>query len=447
MRSKSTAILWRILLLVLFVVGGCAAFIYTQWELFGLFILLISISIWDIVRFSQELQRKIAFFFEAIKYEDGSLHFNEDQSDTDLKSLHQNLNRINDVISNIRVREANSERFFKEFMKHSASGLMAVDSEGFVEIVNDSALKIIGLSNITHLKRLAQHQPEMHDLMMHLNPGQSEQLKVLDGNTLKQMAVKVAVIQFSEKEYRIFSIYDIKSEIEANELDTWQRLMRIMTHEIMNSIAPISSLSQTVSGYFIKDGAPVSVKDLEQTDIDNTVKGLAVIEDRAIGLRGFVDNYRKLTKIPEPEFGNIDLSQWLASIQLLFKGQEIDNEITLTVHNQYEIPTFSGDERLLTHVVLNLLNNAIQALENCVNKTIDITAKADDTGDLQIILTDNGKGFQPEERDKIFLPFYTSHENGSGIGLSLSRQIMRKHKGSISAISEPGVKTEFVLEF
>ena len=447
MRSNHTAIVVRILLLLLFAIGGCVAFFYQSWEGLILAILLVIITAWNLVYFIHTIHRKVHLFFEAIKYEDGSLHFIENQKDPHLKGLNENLNRINTLITDIRVREAHSERFFMEFMKRSASGLIAVDSTQFVEIVNDAALKMIGLSNLTHMTRLEQHQPALYRLMLDLKPGQSENLKILEGNTLKQIAIKVAQIRFSEKEYRIFSLYDIKSEIEENELETWQKLMRIMTHEIMNSIAPITSLSQTLSQYFSTNGVPIQLKDLEQTDIDNTVKGLEVIGERASGLRGFVDNYRKLTKIPEPEFDQIDLKRWLESIQLLFRGQQEDHQITLMVDNQYPKPSFSGDERLLTHVVLNLLNNATQALENTENKTIEITAETGISGDLQIKVTDNGKGFQPEERDKIFLPFYTSRENGSGIGLSLSRQIMRQHKGSISASSEPGVRTEFVLGF
>lgn len=447
MHSNHLSLLWRLLLLIFTVIGGCFAFFYGSWEGSVIAVFLVGLTTWNLMKFTQQMHRKVNFFFEAIRYEDGSLHFREDLEDPNLKGLHQNLNRINGIITDIRVREAHSERFFKEFMKHSASGLLAIDDTNFVEVINDAALKMIGLAHVTHLSRLAQHQPELYALMVNLKPGQSEHLKILEGNTMKQIAVKVATIRFSEKEYRIFSLYDIKSEIEENELETWQKLMRIMTHEIMNSIAPISSLSQTLSNYFIKDGVPIQLKDLQQNEMDNAVKGLNVIEERANGLRGFVDNYRKLSRIPEPEFGPIVLSHWLASIQLLFTGQKEEHQIALKVRNNYPHTTFSGDERLLTHVVLNLMNNATEALEGTGNKRMEIATELSESGALQLKVSDNGKGFQPEERDKLFLPFYTSRENGSGIGLSLSKQIMRKHKGSIHANSEPGVRTEFILQF
>lgn len=445
MRSNYTPVLWRLALLIFLVTGGTLAFVNQLWELGGLAVLLVGVITWSLLQWMFQMHRKVQLFFEGIKYEDGSLHFSVEQDNSRLSELYQKLNEINKMISNIRIREANSERFFKEFMKRSASGLIAVDDEQFVEIINDTALQIIGLSNLTHMRRLEQQQPQLFALMQKLKSDQSEHLKILDGNELKLIAVKVAQIRFSEKEYRIFSLYDIKTEIEANELDTWQKLMRIMAHEIMNSIAPITSLSQTLSGYFIQKETPVQLEQLQQVDIDNTVKGLQVIGERASGLRGFVDNYRKLTKVPEPEFGVIDLQNWLDSVQLLFRGQIEELDIQLIVNNQYPQKTFHGDERLLTHVVLNLLQNATQALEHINPKKVEIIAESGSNGTLKLHVIDNGKGFLPEEQDKIFLPFYTTKENGSGIGLSLSKQIMRKHKGSISASSISG-RTEFVLE-
>lgn len=440
------ALIWRLLLLVLFVAGGCFAFFYSIWEFVILALILGVATAWNLVYMVQVVHRKVDFFFDSINYEDGSLHFDENQKDKHLKGLHRNLNQLNALITEIRVREVHSERFFKEFMKRSASGLIAVDQNDFVEMVNDAALRLMGLTNLTHLDRLKQHNTALYELMIKLKPGQSESLKVLEENELRQISVKVAEIKFSEKSYRIFSIYDIKTEMEENELETWQKLIRIMTHEIMNSIAPITSLSQTLNSYFIKDNNAIEIKDLEQSHVDNTVQGLQVIRDRAEGLRSFVDNYRKLSGLPQPEFKAIDLSKWLDSIMLLFKGQEGEHNITLTIHNSYPSPSFPGDEKLLTHVVLNLLNNAVEALQGCESKTIEINVEPSISGALRLSVIDNGKGFEAEERDKIFLPFYTSRENGSGIGLSLSRQIMRMHKGSISASSEPGVRTEFVLE-
>ena len=440
------AILQRLLLMVLCVVGACFSVYYNVWELLLLSVITILVLIWNLVWMVEGVYRKLHLFFDAIKYEDGSLRFSENQADKHLKGLYQNLNRINNIINDIRVKEAGSKRFFLEFMKGSASGLMALDVNKNVEVVNDAALAMMGLANLTHLDRLQQHQPALHELILNLKPGQSESIKIAEGCQLRLIAVKVACIHFSDKEYRIYSLYDIKNEIEENELETWQKLIRIMIHEIMNSIAPITSMSQTLNRYFTKNNRVTRLEELKQTEIDNTAKGLAVIEERAVGLRGFVVNYRKLNDVPQPEFTSINLKEWLDSIRLLFRGQEEEQNIKLSITNTYTKSAFTGDERLLTHVLLNLLNNATQALEGRENKQIEIVVEKGRSGAPRILLIDNGKGFKAEEADQIFLPFYTTRKKGSGIGLSLSRQILRMHKGSISASSEPEVRTEFVLE-
>lgn len=448
MNSNHTrwAIVWRLVLFAFLIITGCFAVVYEVWEVTGIAFVAAMILAGNIVYLVQKVHRNVNLFFESIKYEDGSLHFAEDLNDGHLKGIHQNLNRVNQIITDIRVKEAHNERFFQEFLKRSASGLIAVNKEYFVEIVNDAALAIIGLSNLTHLNRLQQQHSALYELLLQLEPGQNESIKLLQGNMLKQVAVKVTKIHFSEKEYLIFSLNDIRTELEENELETWQKLIRIMTHEIMNSIAPITSLSQTLNNYFIKDQQPIQLKDLHQADIDNTIKGLQVIEERANGLQSFVDNYRKLSKVPQPEFRSIALKHWLESIQLLFKGQADVNNISFEISNRTSKTSFIGDERLLTHVVLNLLHNATDALYLQENKSIQVIAENSSSGTLCLRVIDNGKGFHPEEQEQLFIPFYTTKENGSGIGLSLSRQIMRMHKGSISANSEPGSGAEFVLE-
>lgn len=436
----------RLLIFAFLIGAACFALFLKAWE-YAIPALVLAILLgWNLLYYINSVHRKLAFFFEAIKNEDGTLHFPENQNSKHLKGLHRNMNRINHLLTDMKVRQAHSERFFMEFMKRSASGLIAVDPEGFVEIVNEAALKLIGLKNLTHLDRLEQHNPALFALMQNLKPGQSESLKIAEGNELRQLAIKEVRIRFSEKEYRIFSLYDIRSEMEENELETWQKLIRIMTHEIMNSIAPISSLSQTLTGFFVKDGHTVKLESLQQKEVDNTAQGLAVIGERAEGLRSFVDNYRKLSHLPQPQFKPIILNHWLESLKLLFESQRIEHGIGLSITNHYPKREFLGDEKLLTHVVLNLLNNATEALQGRENKSISITVAQTATGALQLKVTDNGKGFHEEERDKIFLPFYTTRENGSGIGLSLSRQIMRLHKGSISARSVVGEGSEFVLE-
>lgn len=410
-------------------------------------ILLVLIIMFNLVYFVNGVNRKVAFFFDAIRNEDTTLHYTENVKTSSLHALHQSLNRLNRHIADIKLSNAYNEKFFHEMLKSSATGLMAVDEKGYVEQVNDSALEFIGLPHIAHTDLLRQKNSELYEMLMQIGPGQSRTIKVLQGTELRLLSLKVALLYFGEKKYRLYSISDIKSELEENELDSWQKLIRVMTHEIMNSIAPITSLSSTLTAIFVKDSLPLPVREVTEMHIANTIHGLEVIESTGRGLMHFVEDYRQLTKIPKPVFKPIDTGKWLNALQLLMTCRLDEENIKLSIRAKGLLHELIGDEKLLNQVMINVLNNAMDALKNVAQKKIVISLSESTAGKLKISITDNGKGIAPDEIDKVFVPFYTTKENGSGIGLSLSRKIMRLHKGSISVFSKQGEQTTIVLSF
>lgn len=419
-----------------------------SWDAVVLCVLLLSLVIWNIMYFVNSINRKVSFFFDAVRNEDTTLHFPVNVHDKSIKELHQGFNKVNSLISEIKIRNEHNERFFREIMEHSATGLLAVDDQDYVVLINESALSFLGLPHISHLHLLKQKNPELSEILEHISPGQSRTVKSLNGTDIKFISLKVKRFQFGENKYRIYSLSDIKTEIEENELDSWQKLIRVMTHEIMNSIAPITSLSNTLRRFFMYNNEPLSAKDITQNSIEQTIHGLDVIEQQGKSLLHFVDSYRKLTKIPKPIFKPINIATWLENVKLLMSNQLNDESVTFTtiVVSQSSISLF-GDERLLTQVLINLLNNATEALKGKAKKKIEIkVTDSADTG-IQIAITDNGPGISSDDIEKIFIPFYTTKENGSGIGLSLARQIMRLHKGTITARSVPGKSTTFTMTF
>ncbi len=441
----NAGVIWRLLLFAIFVAIVTIAITKMRWDLAIFGIVATIFSTVNLIYYINSVNRKLTFFFDSIRNEDSTLSFPENVKNKSLQDLHRSLNRINKSIAEIKIKQAHNEKFFLEFMKRSATGIMAVDQQDYVEIVNDAALRLMGLGYLTHLHRLKQKHEELYDALIHLKPGYTKTVKLIEKSELRQISIKVANLNFGQKHYRIYSLYDIKPEMEENELDTWQKLIRIMTHEIMNSIAPITSISKTLLGFYIKDQK--QIKKISDKEIENTTQGLMVIEERAQGLLHFVDNYRKLTKIPKPEFKPIVIDDWLKCILLLFQSRMENENINVQLVNNYSNMEFPGDEKLLTQVVINLLNNAADALVHSDHKKIIIASTQTKSGTFKLSISDNGKGIPSEEMDKIFMPFYTTKENGSGIGLSLSRQIMRLHKGSISASSIPDRGTVFELNF
>jgi two-component system, NtrC family, nitrogen regulation sensor histidine kinase NtrY len=409
--------------------------------------ILVAIALVDLVYFMNGIHRKVAFFFDAVTNEDTTLHYSESVRTKSLLALHTSLNKLNTHITEIKLKNEHNERFFREMLKYSATGLIAVNEKGYVEQINDSALEIIGFPHIEHMDLLRQKNRELYEQMVLIIPGEGRTIKLLVGSELRSLSVKVSLLNFGNNRFRLYSISDIRAELEENELDSWQKLIRVMTHEIMNSIAPITSLSNTLSRIFTRDNSPLPVSEVTEKHIVNVIHGLEVIENTGKGLMDFVEDYRKLTKIPNPVFKSIQISHWLNSIYLLLKNRFDEEKIELKIITKGSPEELIGDEKLLTQVMINILNNAADALKNTNNRKIMIAVSGGSNGRTKISITDNGIGIAPEEIEKIFIPFYTTKANGSGIGLDLSRKIMRLHKGTINVFSEPEKKTTFTLIF
>lgn len=242
------------------------------------------------------------------------------------------------------------------------------------------------------------------------------------------------------KKYTLISLQNIHSELEEKEMEAWQKLIRVLTHEIMNSVTPISSLAGTVNKLLNDPGK----LDDEISDIKNAVK---TIQKRSEGLIHFVENYRNLTKIPKPNFETFRVSVLTDRIYNLMKNEFAGNNIKFNTSIVPDNLTLSADSELIEQVIINLLLNAKFAIKNQQNPEISIRSYTDAGSKVIIRVEDNGPGISKEIQDKIFIPFYTTKKDGSGIGLSLSRQIMRSHFGSITVVSKEGEGTAFILRF
>ncbi len=429
-------------------VAALGIFIYRRnWLMAGPLILLVPIIFFNLHYFLNHVNRKLSYFFDAVINDDTTLHYTENIHPQSLRSLNQSLNRLNKHIADIKMANEHNEKFFHEMLKSSATGLMAIDEQGYIVQINDAALGFLGLPYLSHIDLLKQKKSEFYLQMMQIAPGQSRTVKSVNDNELHSFSLKMAILNFGIEKYRLYSISDIKTELEENELDSWQKLIRVMTHEIMNSVAPITSLSNTMWRIFIKNNKPLPANEVTEKHVDNIIEGLEVIENTGHGLMRFVEDYRKLTRIPNPVFKSVNITNWLNSLRLLMKRCLEEEGIELIIVKKTSHEELIGDEKMLGQVMINILNNAIDALKKVKNKRIIITVSENTAGRLKISISDNGNGIPADEVEKIFIPFYTTKENGSGIGLSLSRKIMRLHKGTISVSSKPGEETVFVLSF
>lgn len=449
-RRLNTALIFRMLLIC----GTSAALVYFALVRPNYFVLpflglALIIECWNLVWLVNSTHRKLAYFFDAIRNEDTTLKFPDNVKNKSVKALHTSLNNLNNMISDIKIQNETSERFFRELIEQSSTGLMSLDEEGYVEVMNHTAKKYLGVVHLAHIRLLEQKNPAIFEVITQVKPGEKRIVKLNSKQGVVNLTILSSELRFGKKYYKLISLHDIRHELEEAEMDTWQKLIRVMTHEIMNSIAPITSLTQTLSGFFHKNGREKTPGDLTEDVIRNTLDGLSVIEERGKGLMHFVHNYRKLTKVPESIFAPLAIAPWIQGFSFLFQSELQENGIDFECIRDEQVKEILTDEKLLNQVLINLMVNAIHAVtqkEPPGNKRITLSVHRTPAGSARIELADNGCGMEEDLMDKIFIPFFTTKEGGSGIGLSLSRQIIRKLNGKLTAQSIKNKGSRFIVE-
>ncbi len=423
--------------------GYLTAFHMDPWYL--LFLIPVPFAAISVIHNFNQSNRQIAFFFEAIRNEDSSLKFPTSIRQKSLRQLYQSLNNLNDRINEIKLQNEYLEKYYRSFIQHAGTGLMAINHNNEVEIMNDKAFEYAGIPVFTPLHLIPLRNPDLFNFLTTFNPGEANTYKQLTGDTLINLLIRTKEIRYGGKVSRLISLQDIRHELDEKELDSWQKLIRVLTHEIMNSIAPIVSLTGTLQKFFVENGKPVLPGKIDEEIIDNVIQGLDTIGERGNGLVNFVNSYRKLTRIPIPEFEPFRVHEWLGHIALLLHERLEKQQIKLEIKIDEKIKEITGDKKLLTQVMINIINNAMEALlETSENRKIRITVDLSRQNHHKILISNNGPMIPAEAIDKIFIPFFTTRENGSGIGLSLSRQILRLHRGSIHVESAEET-TRFII--
>ena len=268
------------------------------------------------------------------------------------------------------------------------------------------------------------------------------------GTDLRQLSVRAIRLKFQSESLKIISVQDIKSELDEKELEAWQNLIRVLTHEMINSTGPIKSTTHTLIELLNAEYISDFMKSSTASSIFNDLEeGLKIIEERAIGLEKFVKHFREFTILPKPDFQEVRLSELFQNLKILFDNDLRKNNILLNIKTDPEDLCLEADKKLMEQLFINLDKNSIYYLQNSDDAILELHAHRQDDKRIEVVVRDNGKGIQTTELEKIFIPFYTTKDDGSGIGLSLSRQIMRMHGGTIDVHSEPGVQTAFTLKF
>ncbi|PLX13540.1 MAG: ATP-binding protein [Marinilabiliales bacterium] len=401
----------------------------------------------DIIRYAEKYKRGLSDFLVSIKSRD-FISSSDSVSDKKTKDiLKEAYHAIMQEFQKIRIEKEVQYHYLKTLVEHVRIALMSYDETGRIQFINKTATDLTHLNNTSNIKQIKNLNPNLYHLIQRLNSGESELIKIKADDHLLHLSIYATEIKIQNNLIKLISFQDIKQELDYQELESWQKLIRVLTHEIMNSVTPISSLSEAINESFDKMNDQSEMADLPDSDYEDMIASLRTIESRSKGLLKFVSSYKQLTRLPKPDYKEVNLIELINHSKTLLKQKIKDSRIRCEVISECDTVNCFIDYDQIEQVIINLLINSIDAVKSVENPEIRISVSQDQINKPRIIITDNGAGIDAEEIDKIFIPFYTTKKEGSGIGLSLSRQIMHLHKGTIQVYSDAQKGTEFILEF
>lgn len=441
------ALIFRVVILTLTTI--CFSFFILEKQIVLTLILssIIFIQVILLINHLNKNNRKIAYFFNAVENEDSTIYFPEESGNKSIKELNKSLNRVNRLIQKVKIENEIQEQYYQTIIEQADVGMLSVNSKGHILFVNSKVKKLLNYESLTHLQQLKKIDKKLFTLISQLKPFEQKVFSILNERESVALTVKASTIKINTESLLLVVFQNIHLELATKEVDSWVGLIRVLTHEIMNSIAPITSLSETLVKTFRNENRLIPPIELNDNDIVNTVKGLDVIQNQGNNLINFVASYRSFTKLPRPDKELLSVQVIFEKIRILVSQESwFENVRFKIVINPNDLEVFA-DEKQLIQVLINLVKNAIQSLQYQKNGIIELTGTKNFSNKVVLSVSDNGPGIPNNLSNQIFIPFFTTKEKGMGIGLSLSKHIMRLHNGNLTMSSTPNHKTSFKLVF
>lgn len=437
------------LLLITAGLFGILYFSYIQLNYIRLFFigLFNGFVVLELFYFINRSNKDTSNFLQAIIHNDFTIKYSAERKGKSFRELYETFNQVNKKFIQVSQQEAGEYYYLTTLIQQLGVGIISFDDKGRVHLVNDSLKELLGKKELINLHSIRRISPALHDGFQNLQAGQSKVLKTTLGGKLYQFSINVSEFKLRQEHFKLISLQDIRGELDENEMTAWQKLIRVLTHEIMNSVAPITSLSGTLN--MMVSQSQQSGVPLVPDQLRSLHDGLDAIENRSEGLMNFTQAYRSLTRIPLPNIRQVEGQLYFQRIISLFAPTLSGTQIEFKSELPDEAFTMQIDPDLMEQVFINLLKNAREAVSDSDGQiTLRVSAATNGNGKassnmhksvntevsaqvFNISIQDNGKGIPEELADKIFIPFYTTKESGSGVGLSLVKQIVHLHKGDI----------------
>jgi nitrogen fixation/metabolism regulation signal transduction histidine kinase len=436
-----------LMVLVVFLAGSSFAWIGSRDLLFLPIVtsLVLIAQVIELVIYLKRMGREISRFINNIDHQDLSEKFDEKSAGQPFRSLYRSLNNVINRLESMQVEKQAQFNYLKIIMESIHTGIISVREDGEIVLINEYARDILGLPAKLTWAELDNKHPALVSEIDKIHGRGNRLVEIRAGDMLKQLSVNLSTIKILNTGYRVVTFQDIRTEIEQKEIEAWHKLVQILRHEIRNSVTPIASMTETILMLLEdQDGNTRNLKGLQETDLADIHSSVRTIHGRSERLFDFVEKYRELTKLPPPRLETILLNELLAGLVDMLGSQAEGAEILFMKPGKDH--TIQADRGMIEQALINLARNSIQALAGREDGRIILSAECNNKQVL-VFCEDNGPGIEAGILEDIFLPFYTTRDEGTGIGLSISRQIMNLHGGTITAESRPWEKTRFSLVF
>jgi signal transduction histidine kinase len=402
-----------------------------------------------IVRIYETIYLTTASFFESLRNDDTSVHFPVSSDNKTFVRLFESMNLLNEHFHEIRMRNEYNEAYYRSLIQHSAAGLLVLNDKNHIELINRAACNFAGISpDSTNPDLLKIKHPAFHEAICNLKPGENITYRNLISDSLQLLLFRATMIRRQDAILKLVSIQDIRSELESRELESYRKLMSVMTHEIMNLLTPLTTVAKELFTLYDNRDHHSGTQEIDENTIRTTTNGLRLIDEQSNGVLNFVNSYRKISKLPKPEFATFDAEEWAEQLKIVYGGKMKENNISFSVLTEKALRHITADKKLLNQVMINIINNAVDAvMEAEGQRMIEIRLSRSAHDRIIIKIINNGPGIPKELQEKIFIPFFTTKKTGSGIGLSISQEIMKLHAGSILIVPEADGQTCFMIEF
>jgi signal transduction histidine kinase len=408
--------------------------------------LLLAAQAWSLVRYVEATTRHVDQVLAGIENADLSLRPTGLPGGPVFDQLQARLDGVLQRFRELRLSREEHLQSLLAAVRHIGIGVISFAGDGTVELLNPAAQALLGIPALRNIDDLAPAHPQLHSRLRALTPGRRDLVTVAVDGEQRQLSLFVTELHQQSRSQTLVTLQNIGPELNDKEIEAWQDLIRVLTHEIRNSLTPISSLAASVE-QLTTTGDDDGTAIIAPGKRDKIREALRIIQRRSQGLLQFVDTYRDLAHLPSPELQVSKVRDLFGELERFIAPQIADRPVVLRTSIVPESLRLTADPRLIGQVLLNLTLNALEATTECEDAEIVLAARIDRQGRRLIQVSDNGHGIVPESIDKVFIPFYSTKPNGTGIGLSLSRQIMRLHGGDITLVSGPGAGATFTLRF